>query len=442
MSHSAEATPLAVVDRRRAMRLVNWNGAIHAMGAGFSGITLITYLGMQFDVAGMGLWLGLILATPSVAGLLRLLAPPLIDRLVDRKRFCLATYLCSAVMLAGLPWVALSRRLPSAAFAMATLVALWCVYQVLAYLGDVALWSWLADLAPLRVRGRFFGRRERWMSAGQAVGMAAGGFLLLHWKRTWPYSLEIGYAATTSAGAAMMLVALAPLARIPRAFVSRAAREGTPLSALLTPLADRRFLWLLLFGCWWSFSNGIIDSLQNAVYPYRVLGLEVFVLLWLRTGVRLSQMAVGPWVGRLIDRWGNRPVMIGGVLLVAQAPLFFFMASREQPWWIVGAWVMWIAWIGLSIGEPNLTLKLARGRSSASYIALWFTVTGLCFAASTVVGGALLDHYRDTMFLWLGHFHLDCYRTAFLLGWMARCSAALLLLLVVEPGRFTRSCRP
>jgi MFS family permease len=170
------------------------------------------------------------------------------------------------------------------------------------------------------------------------------------------------------------------------------------------------------------------------VFPKLVLELGVFVLLWLKTGVRLGQMAVGPWVGRLVDRWGNRPVMIGSVLLIAQAPLFFCIATPQQPWWIVGGWVMWIAWVGLNIGQPNLTLKLAGSRSYASYIAPWFTITGLCYAASTIAGGALLDRYRDATFIWLGRFPCDCYRTAFLLGWIVRCSAAAVLLLVVEPG--------
>ncbi len=150
---------------------------------------------MEFDVPGIGLGISLILAAPQLAGLLQLGAPPLIGRLVDRKRFCLAAYLLSALVLAALPWVAVPGRLPSAAMSLFALVALWCAYQVLEYLGAVALWSWLADLVPLRIRGRFLGHRERWMAAGQAVGMAAGGLLLWQWQQTWPDQPRwIGYA--------------------------------------------------------------------------------------------------------------------------------------------------------------------------------------------------------------------------------------------------------
>ena len=237
--HAAADSPLAVTDRRRAMRLVNWNGALWAAGNGLVGTMSIVYLAMEFHVRAIGLGISLILAAPHLAGLLRLAAPPLIGRLVDRKRFCLAAYLLSALVLTAVPWVAMPGWLPSSASALAVLVALWCAYQVLEYLGAVALWSWLADLVPLRIRGRFLGRRERWLAAGQAVGMVAGGLLLWSWQRTWPGQPRcwIGYAAAASAGTAMMIAALAPLGRVPRA-AAGAVPRGLPLPSLLA-LAGR-----------------------------------------------------------------------------------------------------------------------------------------------------------------------------------------------------------
>lgn len=432
--HANLDLPLVAVDRRRAMRLANWNGALWAAGNGLTSSMLIVYLAMEFKAPGIGLGTGLILAAPQLAGLLRLAAPPLIGRLVERKRFCLAMYLCSALLLLGLPLAAAPGWMPSPACSLAALVALWCAYQVLEYLGTVALWSWLADLVPLRIRGRFLGRRERWMAAGQAAGMLACGLFVWKWQKTWPGQAKwIGYAIPACAGAALMIAALAPLARIPAAKFSRAAVRGATLSAMLAPLLDSRFLRLLLFGSWFSFFNGIIESPQ-ATFPYKVLGMQIFAMLWLKTGLRLGQVAVGPQVGRLIDRLGNRRVMMGSMLLVAQAPLFYFLATEQQPWWIVAAWAMWIAYVGLNIGLPNLMLKLAPRESNTPYIAVWFTVTGLCFAGSTLLGGTLLDRYGDVMFTCPGAYRLDFYHAAFLLGWLARSLGALLLLLVVEPS--------
>ena len=98
------------------------------------------------------------------------------------------------------------------------MVVLWCTYHLLQYLATVALWSWLADLVPGRIRGRFLGRRERWMVAGQAVGMVEAGLFVWGW-RTMHADLPawIAYAVPALVGAGFMLAALVPLALMPAA---------------------------------------------------------------------------------------------------------------------------------------------------------------------------------------------------------------------------------
>ena len=206
---------------------------------------------------------------------------------------------------------------------------------------------------------------------------------------------------------------------------------------MAAPFSDPRFLRLLLFGCWFSFFNGVTQSAQN-IYTYQVLGIGtlkigLFVMLALQTGMRCGQLTVSPWLGRLADRAGNRPVMIGSLLLVATGPLFFLCSTPERRWWIVGAWVVWIAYAGLNVCLPNLMLKLSPGESKTPYIAAYFAVTGLCYAASTIVGGALLDRFQHaTIVFFSGGLTLGFYQCSFLFGWITRSLGVLVLLLVIE----------
>ncbi len=432
--------PLAVFEHRRARRLAYWNGGVWALGNGLTSTMLVVYLAMEFDVPGIGLGISLILAAPRLAGLLRLAAPALIGRLADRKRFCLGAFLASALVLFALPPVVAPGLLPSTAASLAALVALWCVYHLLQYLATVALWSWLADLVPLRIRGRFIGRRERWMVAGQAVAMLDAGLFVWGWRKVHP---ELpgwtGYAIPAVVGACFMIAALVPLTKIPRAATSRIVRSGASFSSMLAPFSDPRFLRLLVFGCWLSFFNGISQLAQN-VYPYWELGIGLFVMLALKTGMRLGQLTISPWVGGVADRLGNRPVIMLSLLMVATGPLFYFLATPDQPWWLAGAWVAWIAWVGLNVCLPNLMLKLSPGESNTPYIATYFAVTGLCHALSTVLGGVLFDHCRNWTFTYFGSVALDYYQSIFLFGWLTRSLAVLVLLLVVEgSGRRRKS---
>lgn len=425
--------PLAVFQRRRARRLAYWNGGIWAIGNGLASTTLVVYLALELGAGRIGLGISLILAARHIVGLLRLGAPAMIGRLADRKRFCLGAYLLSTLVLLGLPVLAAPGCLASPGDSLAALIVLWCLYHLLQYLATIALWSWLADLVPLRIRGRFLGRRERWMVTGQAAAMLACGLFTWWWKETFPRPLWwIGYAIPAGLGACLMIEALLPLMAVPRAVTSRIVRTGATLRSMWAPFSDPRFLRLVLFGCWFSFFNGVTQSAQN-IYPVQVLGISLFLMLGLQTGMRCGQLSVSPYAGKLADRVGNRPVMMGSLLLVASGPLFFLLATPQQWWWFVGAWVVWIAYAGLNVCLPNLMLKLSAAESNTPYIATYYAVTGLCYAASTIAGGALLDWFQSEQFgLFGGAVVLDFYQYSFLFGWITRSLGVLVLLLVIE----------
>jgi len=421
------------------MRWAYWNGAIWAVGNGLASTTLVVYLAYELNAPRIGLGIGLILAARHVVGLLRLGAPALIGRLAERKRFCLASYALAALLLLCLPSVTVATLFPSARAALAGLVSIWCCYHLLQYAGTIALWSWLADLVPLRIRGRFIGRRQRWMVGGEAASMLSAGLFVWGWKATHPdLPGWIAYAIPAVLGACLMIAALVPLSWVPRVAASEVGRAGEIFRPMLAPFGDRRFLRLLAFGCWFSLSNGLTQSAQFSL-PKKLIaetwlgaGAVLFVMLALKTGMRMGQLGISPWMGRMADRWGNRPVMIGSLLLVAQGPLFYFFSTPEQPMWFAGAWLVWIAYAGMNVCLPNLMLKLSPRESNLPYIAAFFAITGLCYAANTIVGGMLYDRFHDQSFAWFGRFALDYYRSVFLLGWIARSMGLLLLLAVIE----------
>jgi MFS family permease len=124
-------------------------------------------------------------------------------------------------------------------------------------------------------------------------------------------------------------------------------------------------------------------------------------------------------------------------LLVAVGLLFFAVATPGHWEWLIGAWVFWIAYAGLSVCLPNLMLKIAPPHANASYVAAYYAVTGLCLASNTILGGALLDCCWTWTFPIGGSHYLSFYAYIFIGGWLVRSLGALLLLWVIEPA--TRS---
>jgi MFS family permease len=431
---------LSVLQRRQARRMAYRNAGLWGSGNGLISGTLVIYLATELGAPGIGLGVSLIKAAPQLAGLLRLVAPALIGRLADRKRFCIGSYLLSTVVLSGLPLAAVPGWFASAWVSLVGIVLLWCTYHLLEYLGTVALWAWLADLVPLRIRGRFLGRRERWRVAGQAASMLATALFSIVWngfypKDLYPGKVWAGYAIPAALGVGFLIASLLPLAAMPASAAPGPARAAAPLRAILSPFLDRRYLRLLAFGCWLSLCTGLVQSAQE-IFPRQVLQFQLPVLLALTIGMRLGQISISPWLGRLADRFGNRRVMLAVVPLIASGTLFYAAASPRQPAWAVGAWVAWIAFAGINICQPNLMLKLAPAEARSAYVAAFYALTGLCVAASTIAGGLLFDYLRDRTFSLLGgRLLLDCYQALFLFGWITRTLGVVILLWVIEPGR-------
>jgi MFS family permease len=435
-----------VFERRKAKRCVIANGALWAVGNGLVGSTLVVYLAFELGAPRIGLWLSLIKASPHLVGLLRLSAPAMIGRVARRKTFCIACYLASVLTLLAMPFTVVHGRCLSPAQATAAMVALWCAYHLLEYLANVALWAWIGDLVPQRIRGRFLGRRERWMLAGQIAAMLAAAAFLYGWTQWCAGPRWIGYVILAVCGGLGMLVAIVPLARMPDVETARDGRSNAPqripLGDLAAPLVDPRFLRWLAFGCWFSLFNGVTQAAQE-YYSAKVLGFEYGQILVLIVGMRLGQLAASPRLGRMADRFGNRFAMLVCLPIVAAGMLFYGLATPERPWWIVAAWTAWIAYAGINICQPNLTLKLAPASLRAAYIAAFQAITGACVAASMIAGGLLLDELDGWQFrVCVGGFTLDRCQVLFFAGWAFRTLGVAVLWFVVEPPQRERASAP
>lgn len=424
----ANTVRIAPAQRRRAFGLGYLNGVLWAVGNGLTTGTLVTYLAIDLGARGLGL--SLILAAPTLVGLLRMLAPPLIARLGSAKRATLIFSLFSYVLIWGLPAVGVPG-LVAQQWRLAALVGLVSVHQLLEYMGQVALWSWLADIVPQRLRGRYFGRRQILQLLALTPTLLLAGWFSDAWRQQYassPEKMLLGYAIPNAVGAALLLLSLVPLAAMPATQLALRRGQGVTFSAL----RDERFRRLLAYGCWLSFFNGVTQAPQN-MFPKVVLGLGVQAVSAMRIGMQVGQMAFSAWAGAFSDRYGNRPTLIVSQLLLATAPGFMLLATPGEPWWLAGAWLAWSAYAGLNICLPNLMLKLAPREEAAAYIATYFAVTSVFYAASTVAGGYVFDllgHLPSDS--WWARF--DRYGLAFGMALVARLSAVLLLLRIAEPG--------
>ncbi len=412
---------------RHAMSLANVNAGLWAIGNGLVSTSLVIYLAA--DLGATGLAVSFILAAPRFAGLLRLGVPALMARLVARKRLCVVSYALSALVLCVIPLAAALERRVADGVAIAILVGAWCLYHLTEYAGTVTLWSWLGDLTPVRVRGRMLGRRECWLTAGRVGGLVVSAALASLWAWLLPKAPRWEPLALSAAiGAAMMLAAVVPLLMMPGLPRSPSAVPRTPWRTLGRAFTDPAYARLLVFACWFSIANGITATVQE-LYPIRVLDISYTVRQVLQGVMRTGQFAIAPRMGRLVDLWGNRPVMILSQCVVATGPLFFLAATPQWPWLVAGAFLVWIAYAGLNVGLDNIKLKLAPAENNAPFVAVYHTVADLANGATIILGGWVYDRLGVQ-----GSQASSLYAQLFLAGCVCRILAIPLLARLIEPG--------
>ncbi len=394
------------------------NAFLWGIGNGLFSTALVTYL--IRDIVGgqstpaVNATIAWIVAAPRIVGVLRLLTPTFIDWFGNRKFFCMTCYTLAPLVLSGIPL--LLPGMIRGPHVLTMLVVFWCFYHLIEYFGTVSLLAWYGDLVPEGIRGGFFGRREAWMVAGQTIGFLGAGLYAWGMIESMPKGIPRweAYLLPAYCGLGLFLASVVPLFAL-RDDSWKKSSFGLVerLRKMLRPLENRRFLAFVLFGSWVQLSIGLTQATQHRFSMF-TLGITMLPALCLTTTTRIGQWSIGPWTGSLIDRWGNFRVMAWSLFIVSFGSLFY-AAADQTTWWLpLGAAILWIFWVGVNIGISKTILDLAPSSDRASYFALYFAVSTLALAVSTLLGGYLFAAAEYDRF-------------AFVLGWILRLLAIPLL---------------
>ena len=420
---------------RRVVWLILCQSSLWSAGSGLTTGWFLNYFAQ--DLGATGRMLGLIAALPELVGVAQLAAPRLIERLGSRKRTFLVTSLIAHLTTIGIPLTVLP------AFASAGFNRLWLlvgylfVASVAGFLAYVAYLSWLSDLVPRERWGRFFGLRNVWFVGVRMVALLAGGWLQQWWVETYPNQTLWIYFVLFLLGSLLLLVSLVPMLWLRDVPLRHRERSGQSLAELFAVFADGRFRMMIAFGAWLAFWSGMTQA-AFPLYSRRVLALELGVITSALTLMRLCQMGVSPVAGWLSDRFGNKPVLVLGVVGAASGPLFWMMAGPDTWWMIFGAYTAWGAWAAVNICGQNLMLKLAPESNNAAHIAVYQGLTGLCAGVSGILGGFAFDWLDTKGLRWtLGGMALSHYHLLFLVSWLGRTAAIVWVFPIHEEGSRT-----
>lgn len=255
--------------------------------------------------------------------------------------------------------------------------------------------SWMTDLVPLEQRGRYFGRRNTVLGAASMAVIFASGKAFDWFKAAG--RPEHGFALIFGLAVACALVSGLILAR--QWEPAAALERPTPVHRMFgSAFRDRGFRPLLWFFILWSLATSVAGPFFGA-HMIKNLGMPLGVIAFYSIIAGTVNLLVQPLWGRVIDRLGNKPVLVFNMLGIFFLPLFWLFAGPGfyLPIWI-DAFLTGIFWPGFGLATFNLLLISAPEGDRQPYLAVQNVATGLSVFLASLAGGALAK--------WMGGVHV------------------------------------
>ncbi len=268
-------------------------------------------------------------------------------------------------------------------------------------------WSWVADIVPDSVRGSFFMKRSSILQIVNIAWFFLASTLLDLVPRS--HTLVV-FGAIIAVGAAAGLFDILIQISTPE-YPPETGQEFDP-KIILEPLKNRNFVFYSVAVGLAIFSMNLIGPFQSPyiVNPNRIGAPNT----WLGVMSMLTQfiwVLVAPFWGTIMDRWGKKPVVVAGTLLVL--PWAGFLALTPTNYAIVLPLIA----IGLGFlapafweGSNQMMLSMVPEKNRVAYVAWYLAIGGLVSAPGSLVGGVLSDALAGTRVavgpFTFGNFHI------------------------------------
>jgi HEAT repeat protein/Na+/melibiose symporter-like transporter len=381
------------IDIKRAMNLSIASGAAGTLWMIACAPQAIFNVFVRNHLGATSAQLGLLVGILSFASILQLPAILVYRALPRRKPFWIITSLIHRLNGPVLAAVAFAvaqgaNRETAIVVVFAAMITSWVITNV----SSSGWWNWMADLVPLSVRARFFGRRS---AVAQIVNVAA------FFVTTVALDSALGDRQLIVYGVVFLVAGIGGVADILIHLFIPEPRpaDDAPVErvSFTAPLADPNFLrfavitGLVLFSINVSapFFAPYITDPEAIGAPNTWLGI-MFVIS------QTTWIAVSSGWGTIMDRFGRKPVVMIGLLFTASWIGYLVLSPTNYVVVLpiiamVGGVLAPAFWDGIN----QLMLSLTKEQHRITYIAWYWTIIGTVSAGGSILGGVLDDLFSD-----------------------------------------------
>jgi len=407
--------------RRSIMFMIIGNICGNLFGAIAGGSALTGFAG---KLGANDFMFGVLTAIPLFGTLMQIPAAILVSRTKKRKQYMLTYGVVSRVLWIVIGIVPLFIPVLPGWLRIWTVIFLVGVSSLSGSFINVCFTPWLADLVPINIRGRWMSLRDRIVSI-LAVSMGLLSAYLL--DRMDGYSGYILVFILGGTVGVLDMFAFIGVKNVPMNTNSD-MKVGKIFKQMLT---DKPFFQFLLFWTLWAFTSNLAGPyfVRYALGTLQLTFMQVTIAGQVTASV--ATILVIPRWGRLIDHYGNKPVMWISALVTAFTPIIWLFSRQGSPVTMflfnaVGA----AFWCATNLAALNILLGISPDNQRPSYIAIFSSVTSIAGSfLGVLLGGALLQSIQDyvsaTGYTFLGMVP-DHYRIVFVLSIISRVVIVLI----------------
>jgi MFS family permease len=305
-------------------------------------------------------------------------APALSERMGSRKGFILPMVLMHA--LTWLPILLIPYMLDT--HQVWWLIALMTLSTAFDAALNPAWGSMMADLVPSKMRGRFFGLRNRITAfVSMAFSYAAGGILHLLTDNT-----TLAFTIIFAAAIASRLVSFYFLSRIHEPLSPATDKQGhESVLRIARGLFSTNIGTFIIFCSLMNFAATMAGPFFS---PYMLVDLRLNYIAYtvLNSVAGLATVTFMTWWGKRIDKAGSIKVLKITAFFVPFVPLGWVL--NHSLWWLIIMQVFsGFAWAGFQLSSGVFIFDAVPPQNRTRYIAVYNSLTFLGISLGSLIGG-------------------------------------------------------
>ncbi len=363
-------------ERKRTMKLSIKEGASYAVSVG-AGNNFVTPYALAFGATNFQV--SMLSAIPNLfSSVIQMFTPKLMEK-HDRKRIVVSSVFVQAAM--WLPILLLSFFHGNISY---ILILLFTISTAMNAFISPAWRSWISDIIPESIRGKFFGLRSRIVIITQIVSMGIVGLLL---DRFRAYNVMIGFAIAfllaffgRFVSGVLLTKHYEPHFKMSREryfsftqFMRKAPRNNFGRFAL--------FIGLMTMSVYIAAPFFTVYMLKNLGFSY-----ATYTALTVATYIGLT-IGMGFW-GKVSDEVGNKKVLEISSFFIGAFPLLWLLSGSPLYLGVLKA-VNGFFWAGFNLSSFNFIFDAVTRERRGLCAAYTNALTGIGIFLGSSFGGVL-----------------------------------------------------